>query len=83
MISDGIDGSPLYYTVLYADASQNNTMCGSDSILSPCQQSGCSSSLPPSCYSASGSINVTVFASNRLGNGTASSVSIGILHTCR
>ena len=80
MISEGVDGSPLYYIVNDIDASQYNTICGSDNISSSCQQGVCSSSLPLSCYHINGPINVTIFASNRLGSGTSSSVSIGIVH---
>ena len=86
MISDGIKGSPLYYTVSYfnATSSQNNNsmICGSDNISSSsCKQGVCTSSLPISCYQNTGSINISISASNILGNGLASSVSIGITST--
>ena len=80
MISGEVDGSPLYYAVTYFDASQNNTICGSDTISSSsCQQGVCSSSLPLSCYENNGPINASIIASNMLGNGLTSFASIGIL----
>ena len=87
-ISDGINGSSLYYTVSYFNATSgqnnnNNMICGSDSISSSsCQQGVCTSSLPLSCYQNSGAVNVSISATNTLGNGLASSVSIGMLHSC-
>ena len=86
MISEGVDGSPLYYTVTYFNATfdQNVTICGSNNISSSsCLHGVCTSSLPLYCYQISGAINISVFASNRLGNGLTSSVSIGVLHNIK
>ena len=83
MISEGVDGSPLYYTVTYSNAIfyQNVTICGSNNISSSsCLRGVCSSSLPLYCYQISGAINISVFASNILGNGLTSSISIGIIY---
>ena len=81
VIADGINISPLYYTVTYSNATsgQINLICGSDNISSSsCQQGVCTSSLPLSCYQNSGAVNISISATNVLGNGLASSVSIGI-----
>ena len=78
MISEGIDGSSLYFIVTYFDANQNNSVCGTSNISSSsCLQDICMSSLPISCYQNGGAINISIFATNSLGNGWTSCASIG------
>ena len=75
MITEGVDGSPINYTVSYTDSTFSST-CGSKVIpASSCSGQVCShffdifesSSCPPST-----GITVTVFATNLLGRGSSS-----------
>ena len=73
-IADGIDGSAISYTVTYSESTSGST-CGSATIpASSCTNEMCthlfdtSLSLCPSAVN----IDVTVFATNVLGNGSTS-----------
>lgn len=78
MISDDIDGSATSYTISYTD-SLSGRLCIS-SLISHCENRMCShqyqlsDSTCPNCVD----INITVFATNILGNGRSSdAITIG------
>ena len=79
-ISDGIDGSATSYTISYTDA-LSNEMCSAVTIsASFCVNRMCSHLFEVSSSNCRpfADINVTVFGTNVLGNGTvAHSVTIG------
>ena len=83
IISDTIDGSATSYTITYADSLSGSTCSSSTISASLCESGTCrhlyqvsNSSCPP-CVD----INITVFASNILGNGSTSDViTIGCLY---
>ena len=74
-ITDGIDGSALSYTLTYADNNNSDIVCGSATIpASSCNFGTCKYAFPSlSVCSASNIYNMSVFATNLLGNGHASS----------
>lgn len=81
MISDRFDGSALNYTVTYTD-STTGTICESLTILAPlCIQGICE--VPPFnpllCFErfGEGDIDISVSASNLLGKGPPSVITIG------
>ena len=77
LVSDGIDGSPLFYNITLLASS---TSCGSAEInASSCRDGICNYEFEVTSTSCSPStdISVTVFASNVLGIGEASQTFVG------
>ena len=73
-ITDGITGSLISYTVIYSDSHSNNS-CGLSTILVPsCERSICSHlfQVSASSCSPSSNINVSMFATNVIGDGPLS-----------
>ena len=84
MISNGIDGSPLSYTISYTD-STTGVVCESVTISATnCMQRDtvCTvpsiDPLPCSQTIGNGTIRISISATNRLGNGPATHTNIGI-----
>ena len=72
-ISNGIDGSANSYTITYSEATSGN-VCGSAIIpTSSCDDRECryllKIDLSSSCLSSTGSVCMTAFATNVIGNG--------------
>ena len=73
-ITDDIDGSTISYTIIYSDSHSNNS-CGLSIIsVSSCEGSICSHlfEVSASSCSPSSNINVSIFATNILGDGLLS-----------
>ena len=81
VISKGVDGSAVSYTISYID-SNTNTLCASLTIPSTaCINHGCIvphiEPLPCSQTVGNGTIDIAISAANRLGEGPATTFSIG------
>ena len=82
MISNGVDGSALQYTISYADSNTGNT-CESLTISSSvCAKGICAvpsiSPLPCSSRIEDGDIDILISAVNHLGSGPPAVTTIGI-----
>ena len=82
MISEGVNGSALTYTISYTD-SNTGEMCNSLTISAlSCKQGICTvpfiSPLPCSETVGDGDIDISISANNRLGKGPPSVTTIGM-----
>ena len=87
MISEGVNGSALSYTISYTD-SNTGEICNSLTIsASSCKQGTCTvpfiNPLPCSENVGDGDIDISISANNRLGRGPPSVTTIGMISFLR
>ena len=82
-ISNGIDGYAIYFTINSTVLDSNVTCSSVTIVVSSCLHGVCVAALPVSCFFLNSSVVVSIFASNKLGDGPITSVIMGMLRTCK
>ena len=83
MISNGVDGSALNYTISYTDSNTGDVCYSLTISASSCKQGICTvpsiNPLPCSEREGNGNIDISISASNHLGRGPSSFATIGMI----
>jgi hypothetical protein len=85
-IADGYDGSASSYTITYSESASDEP-CGTETIqASTCSGLTCVHTLkiktPSPCLTSRGSVSITIFVTNAIGNGPASEPVVFIIPEC-